>query len=294
MREGILSPTDSVISRHPPGLVDASRPVVRLPSAGLPSAIIHAPGINGHAPVPTANAQPAQMSQIPLPMMYGSHSTSIPMHQPRPQKAVSLADIESPTSFHFKAPPQQQEQPFHQQVPTHIVSSYTDDKAGAQPVQPTVPAMAGVTPLSQIPEGAAFAQGIQPYSVGGQAYYGAPYNNGAMFYPPMPDGGSFGLQMGGPAMAPSFIPGSQSHQVSYMSPAGAVGGGISGNMLAHESNGMVYYYNPSIYAPDAQGAMPQFQMTNGNLMPMANGMPAPAPFYHQPVPPAMFFPAQSG
>jgi hypothetical protein len=217
------------------------------------------------------------------------------MHQPRPQKAVSLADIESPASFHFKAPPQQQEQPFHQQVPAHIANPYTDDKAGSQPVQPAAPGLAEATPLSQIPEGGVFAQGFQPYPVGGPSYYGAPYNSGPIFYTPMPDASSFGLQMGGSALAPSFIPGSQSHPVSYMPPAGPVGGSVAANMMAHESNGMVYYYNPAMFTSDTQSGMHQFPMApNGNMMPVANGVPTQPPFYYPSVPTAMFYPTQSG
>merc|ERR1712000_36698 len=47
---------------------------------------------------------------IQTPAFYGSHITTIPMHQPRPQKTVSVADIESPASFPVKAPLQQLEQ----------------------------------------------------------------------------------------------------------------------------------------------------------------------------------------
>jgi hypothetical protein len=234
--------------------------------------------------------------QLPFPAMYGGHSTTIPMHQPRPQKAVSLADIESPASFQFKAPQQQQEQPFHQQVPSHFGNQYPDEKVGAPPVQPTVSAVAGATPLSQIPEGAVYAPGFQPYPVmGGPSYYGAPYNNGPVFYPTMADTGSFGLPMGGPALAPNFIPGSQSHPVSYMPPTGPAEGAVAGSMMAHETNGMVYYYNPTMFTPGVQSGMQQFPTApNGSIMPMADGVPGQAPFYYTSVPAAMFYPAQSG
>ena len=293
MRDGIISPAESVMSRHLPSVMDASRPVVRMPSAGHTPAIMQVPGINGHVQMPISSGPPTQM---PLPMMYGGHSTAIPMHQPRPQKTVSLAGIESPVTFNFKAPQQQQEQPFHQQVPAHMANPYIDEKSGAQTTHSNVPATDGATPLSQIPEGAVFAQGFQPYQVGGPGYYTAPYNNGAIFYPPMPDAMSFGLQMGGPALAPSFVPGSQSHPVSYLPPAGPVGGGLAGNMMAHESNGMVYYYNPTTFTSDAQGGMQHFPMApTGNLMSMANGMPPQGPPLYPPyVPNAMFYPAQSG
>lgn len=289
MRDAIRSPTDSVMSRQLAGGRDSVRPVVRLPSAGsTPGFNTGMLGVNGHPP----------MGNMPMPLgpMYGVHSTAIPMHQPRPQKTVSVADIESPASFQFKAPQQQQELPFHQQVPSHMAQQYGDDKSAAQPTQANTSGIAGAAPLSQIPEGAVFAPGFQPYPImNGPAYFGAPYSNGAVFYPPVHDGSSFGVPMVGPALAPSFVPGSQSHPVNYVPPSPSVGSGMAGNMMAHESHGMVYYYNPTMYAPEGQSGMQQFPMApNGNMMPMPNGVPGQPPYYYPPVPAAMFYPAQSG
>ena len=156
--------------------------------------------------------------------------------------------------------------------------------------------MPGATPLSQIPEGAVFAPGFQPYPVmGGPAYFGAPYNNGAVFYPPMGDGASFAIPMNGPALAPSFIPGSQAHPVGLMPASGPVESGVPANMVAHESNGMVYYYNPPMYAPDSQGGTQHFPVaTNGDVVNMANGMPSQAPFYYSSMPAEMYYPPHSG
>ncbi|KAJ9611455.1 hypothetical protein H2200_004639 [Cladophialophora chaetospira] len=294
MRDGLRSPAESVISRHVPGVIDTTRPVVRMPSVGPPPPMVHMPGVNGHLQMPM-NTTPAP--QMPFPIVYGSHSAPNQMHQPRPQKAFSLAGIESPASFQFKAPQQQQEQPFHQQVPVHMANTYTDDKVGAQPVQPPISAVSGTTPLSQIPEGPAFAPGFQPYPVmSGPGFFGTPYNNGAVFYPHMPEANSFGIPLGGQALAPNFVPGSQSHPVNYMPPAGGpVEGGVAGNMMAHETNGMVYYYNPTMFAPDVQGSMQHYQMApNGNMMPITNGVTAQPPFYYTAAPTAMFYPAQSG
>ncbi|KIX06865.1 uncharacterized protein Z518_04841 [Rhinocladiella mackenziei CBS 650.93] len=292
MRDGIRSPSESVISRMAFTGTDSTRPIVRMPSAvptpslsrtGMP--IMNGQiGMNVPPPPPPPHMQP--------PAMYGSHSTTIPMHQPRPQKTVSVADIESPASFQFKAPQQQQEQPFHQQVPAHISNSYADEKA-TQPGQ-TVTGMAGATPLSQIPEGAVFAQGFQPYPVmSGPTYFGTPYNTGAVFYPPPADGSSFGVPMTGPVLAPNFIPGSQSHPVGYLPAAAPVESSIPSNMVAHESNGMVYYYNSPVFTPDTQGGLQPFPVaTNGTMVAMANGMPPQTPFYYPSVPNGMFYPAQ--
>ncbi len=288
MRDGIISPAESVMSRHIPNVIDSTRPVVRMPSVGPMPVVIHMAGANGHLSSPTHIHPPAQM---PFPAMYGSHPTAMPIYQPRPQKAISVADIESPASFQFKAPQQQQELPFHQQVPTHIASPYIDERTGAQSVQPAISAMAGTTPLSQIPEGAMFAPGFQPYPImGGPGYFGAPYHNGA-FYPPIPDANPYGLPLGG--LAPSFIPGSQSHPVNYMPPAGPADG-MTGSLLPHQTNGMVYYFNPPMFASEAQNGMQQYpgNAPNGNMMHTAGGVQAP--FYYPPVPAAMFYPSQTG
>lgn len=77
---------------------------------------------------------------------------------------------------------------------------------------------------------------------------------------------------------------------------GPADGGVPGSMMAHESNGMVYYYNPTLFAGDGQSGMQNFPVTpNGNMVAMANGMPTQAaPFYYSSVPSGMFYPAQSG
>ena len=219
----------------------------------------------------------------------GSYSTTIPMHQPRPQKTVSLADIESPASFQFKAPQQQQEQPFHQQVPAHMANVHPEDRR-AQPIAAPVAAPGA---LSQIPEGAIYAPGFQPYpTMTAPPFFGAPYSNGPMFYPQVADGGPYGVPMTGPALAPNFVPGSQAHHVGYMSASGPVEGGVPANVVPHESNGMVYYYNPPMFTPDPQGGFPV--ASNGNMVTMANGMPGQHPFYYSSMPTGMYYPAQSG
>ncbi|KAK6387634.1 hypothetical protein LTS17_000903 [Exophiala oligosperma] len=289
MRDGIRSPADSVISRMGASSMDFARPIVRMPS-GVPTPSISRTGmpvVNGPMGV---SVMP---SNVPPPAFYGSHSTAIPMHQPRPQKAVSVADIESPASFSVKAPQQQQEYPFHQQVPAHMAASHAEERI--PPAQQPVPGMAGTTPLSQIPEGAVFAQGFHPYPVmGGQGYFTTPYANGLIYYPGMGNNGSFNIPIAGPAMAPSFIPGSQAHPVNYMHAPGPADGGTGNNLMAHESNGMVYYYNnPPAYTPDSQGGFQPYPPATGHVMPMANGLPS-QPLYYSGVSNGMFYPAQTG
>jgi hypothetical protein len=243
-------------------------------------------GQMGMNPPPPAMVTPAFFSSNPI---------AIPMHQPRPQKTVSVADIESPASFHFKAPPQQQEQPFHQQVPTSMSNSYSDDGA-SQIAPPNVPGTMGATPLSQIPEGAVFAQGFQPYpAMGGPPYFGTPYNDGPVFYPTMAGNTPFGAPMSGPVLAPSFIPGSQSHQVGFPPPAALADRSGPGSMVAHESNGMVYYYNQPVFPSEAPGGLAQFPVpSNNNMVNLAGGsMPSQPPFYYPGVPNGVFYPAQT-
>lgn len=284
MRDGVRSPADSIMSRMGSiGLpvVDPNRPIVRMPSAGPLPSLSHlgpAPVVNGNFVVPPFNYV------YPSPD-YASQSVALPMHQPRPQKAVSVAAIDSPTSFQVKGPIQQQEQPFHQQVPVHMATAGTPDAV----IQQTASGATASTPLSQIPEGSVFAPGFQPYPMmGGPRYYGAPYQNTAMFYPPM--GQPFGHAVGGPALAPNFVPGSQAHHVGYLPGMGPMEGG---NHVAHESDGMVYYYNPQpMYASELGGG---FSVpANGNSV-MANAYPGQQPpFYYPPMPAGNFYPAQSG
>ena len=111
----------------------------------------------------------------------------------------------------------------------------------------------------------------------------------------MGDGASFGVPMTGPAIAPNFMPGSQAQPVGYMPATGPVEGGVPANMVAHESNGMVYYYNPPMFTADHQGGLQHFPVAaNGNVVAMANGMPAQTPFYYSSMPGGMFYPAHSG
>lgn len=284
MRDGIRSPADSVISRMGASSMDFARPIVRMPS-GVPTPSISRTGMPIVNVPMGVNVMP---SNVPPPAFYGSHSTAIPMHQPRPQKAVSVADIESPASFSFKAPQQQQDLPFHQQVPINMAASHAEE--GIPPAQQNLPGMAGTTPLSQIPEGAVFAQGFQPYPVmGGPGYFTTPYPNGLVYYPGTGGNGPFSTPIIGPAMAPSFIPGSQAHPINHMHAPGPGESGTGNNLMAHESNGMVYYYNPPAYTPDTQGGFQQYPSATGNVMPMANGLSS-QPLYYSGVANGMFYP----
>jgi len=279
-KDGMRSPADSILSRSGAAGPDGSRPIVRLPTAMSTASSTQLPT----GPQATNTTPAIHLQAMTGSVVHGSHSTAIPMHQPRPQKAVSVADIESPVSFPFMAPRQQHEQPFHHQVPPHMTGSHTDDgglKSGLQ----SHSVVSGGTPLSQIPEGAIYGAGFPAYPVmPPPTYFGSPYTNGPVFYhPSLAEGGAFGLPVAGAAgLPPAFVPGSQSHPLP-----GSVEAGVQPSTVAHESNGMVYYYNPSLYQNEPHAPVPHFSM--------GPAMAAPTPFYYPPsVPNGMFYSAPSG
>ncbi|KAF2096442.1 hypothetical protein NA57DRAFT_42926 [Rhizodiscina lignyota] len=291
-REGLISPTGSALGRAPGGF-EAARPVVRLPPGsqqhtahGTP---IHSATMSG-AGTPVVGMPPPQSYPLPQkPTFRENWSGPIPMHQPRPQKNVSVSGIESPESLQYHAPQQQEQQPFHQQVPAHMnrgtsPEQYPHSRQPSFPGQPTVG-----TPLSNIPERAIHAQPFQPYQQGfPQGYPAQP----AYFYPPQngaPPQYS-GPMPGGAVIAPMFVPNGQNG--AYIVPAVAAPVPApapqnpttagQGNMVAHETNGMVYYYDPSqLYQAPVEGyAGPSY------AMPGMGGMMTPTPdgFYYPQVP----------
>lgn len=172
-----------------------------------PSITGSTPGSGNHTPTgpPLSYGMLKPVVRMPVPSFMPTHNAEIflgdnsaiihspavtlPMHQPIPQKTISVDDIESPT----RAPQQQSQQPFHQQMPN----------VSGQPQMP------------HIPEGAIYAQPFQPY-------------------PMMP----YGTQ---------FQPGAyQSDQMSWNVPM--IHSGEQAQQhgpVLHETNGMVFYLDPS-------------------------------------------------
>ncbi|KAF2130596.1 hypothetical protein P153DRAFT_314658 [Dothidotthia symphoricarpi CBS 119687] len=262
-RDTLVSPSGSIMSRN--GAFDPSRPVVRLPPGGprmpnAPSIISPTNGLHSY-PLPQK------------PTFRENWQGSLPMHQPRPQKTVSVAGIESPASMNFNAPPQQEQQPFHQQVPTHMngAGPSTDQQAfyhhARQPSYPThIP---GSTPLSNIPERAIHAPAFQPYQQANfppQPFVPQPY-----FYPPNPAQPPF---LPPAAMLPMFVPAAQQPGYAMPAPAPPPPPAAQPNMVAYESNGMTYYVDSStLYsAPTVETyAQPSF------AVPGMGGMMTPGP-----------------
>ncbi|KAK2757890.1 hypothetical protein FQN54_004296 [Arachnomyces sp. PD_36] len=297
-REGVHSPAGSVLSRQMTG-PEGGKPVVRLPPPVRP------PAVAGPAPFPPPNASPNTMfvpynpQQPPYPPPQDpayreNRPAPIPMHQPRPQKTVSVADIESPAGLSFNPPQQQQEQPFHQQVPPPATGPGYAQGGPTYPHarHPSHPSQASGTPLSQIPERAIYAQPFQPYPFQQPAgFYPPNQPPGAVYYPEYPGYNAPGPVPPGPGYAPA---GPQQAPYGMAAPGPAPTAEPSGT-VAHESNGMVYYYDSSqLYGGNP--AMPRHSMPPapppaGGVVGMG-GMMTPPSGYYYPQPQGMYYPPQ--
>ncbi|ORX96505.1 CASC3/Barentsz eIF4AIII binding-domain-containing protein [Clohesyomyces aquaticus] len=295
-RDGLVSPAGSVMSR-PGGFVDNSRPVVRLPPGGpkMPTGPASYPQQNGG---PSGNGGPQQPYPLPQkPAFRENWPSQLPMHQPRPQKTVSVAGIESPASMTFNPPPQQEQQPFHQQVPTHITANTSQpDQQQFYPHarQLSYPSQTSTgTPLSNIPERAIHAPAFQPFQQPGfqpQSFAVQP----GYYYPPQTSAQPQFMPPGG--MVPMFVPNPQ--QPGFVMPMTAPAAPPAptssgqGNMVAYESNGMTYYVDPTqLYAPPPppMEGYPQ----PSYAVPGMGGMMTPSPegayYYPQQMQPAAFY-----
>lgn len=247
--QGGYSSPGSVFSRQTMATADNGKPVVRLPPPRAPAGVFPPAG-PGPGPAPSGIPPPVFPQPQNLPYRE-SRPAPIPMHQPRPQKAVSVADIESPASMPFNPPQTQPEQPFH-----HQISRYPHDPS-ARSAHPAHPSM---TPISHIPERAIHAQPFQPYGFQPpQGYYPPSYPPGAAYYPVSgPEYPPYGGAMG-PAVSPAFPPG---QQAPYMMSAPHTTGEQPSQpgTVAHEAGGTVYYYDtnqmyPTMPPPGPEGAM---------------------------------------
>lgn len=278
-RENIISPTGSAITR-PAFAVDTSRPVVRLPPpAQSAQQQPSGSGQEGSAPAGHENMPRPQTHPLPHKPVSESQATQIPMHQPRPQKSVSVADIESPAGLSFN-PPQVQQQPFHQQVPAQMNGNgYNDGNArGSYQTQKTTG-----TPLSQIPERAIHAQPFQPNLYPEQqAYYQPQYQvmppQPGYYYP-------YTTAMAPSLAAPAFMP---AQQQAYAQPAASqpdASAAQQQSLVAQEVNGTVFYYDAS-QIPAVASFPPQYQpLPHPGFAPPTVGMcgmmtPSPDAFYY--------------
>lgn len=274
-RDFLVSPTGSTMSR-PPLPYDNTRPVVRLPPQGRTEQQQH-PAVDG-APAegPASIGHPMNDFSIPhtqppaqRPTFQENRQVPLPMHQPRPQKTVSIAGIESPEMQHN--PSQAYQQAFHQQVPVQVSTSLGQESHARHPSYQSQHSTG--TPLSQIPERAIHAAPFQPNQFAQQNYY-QPYQmmqpQQGYYYPSTPYPGS----MAPPATAPTFVPGTQQPQSQGETPASQPNGQNTpnSNLVAQEANGMVYYYDASQLPPPPPPPPP---MTTYNPYPPPQGYPMP-------------------
>ncbi|KFG86771.1 extensin [Metarhizium anisopliae] len=315
-RDYMFSPTGSVISR-PPMPADNVRPVVRLPPSAVPQppmpVQVPAPGpvhvaapALGQEPVllpmPQASDHPAALlessiNELPPPQTHPlpqkptvqeNRPNSIPMHQPRPQKNISVADIESPTMTQGVGS-QAFQGAFHQQVPVQVANGYGQEAHTRRPSYPSQQSTG--TPLSHIPERAIHAAPFQPNTYGQPQYYGQQVyqtqQQQGYFYAP----GYSGPNMAPTAPAPGFVPAAQPGNVPGGFPPpgqpdqGSASHGhgpnpsISSNTVAQEMNGMVYYYdanqiasvNPYSTYSAPQGYQPSVMGMGGMVTPSPDG-----------------------
>ncbi|RMZ85483.1 hypothetical protein DV737_g728, partial [Chaetothyriales sp. CBS 132003] len=246
------------------------RPVVRMPvGMAMPGPVI-----------PTRNSSGGSQYGAPMAgsLSYGFHSTAIPMHQPRPQKAVSVGAIESPASFSVKGPQHQYDQPFHQQMP-QFVAAGPEESAGMGGHLSGVSGGAAGVAMSHLPEGAMYANPFQPIPMmHGPMLYSGPYfvAGGMQFPAPVPGMPLF--QTWAPA------PPSQPPLLENVHHAGALG---------NEAGGMVFYNGAAPPPPDGQAQEP-FMMRGGA---MNGGVPTmmnpQAPYYYPAAPSGTFYPTHS-
>ena len=288
---------DSVL---PPVSTEPGKPVVRLPPAAEQMQVA-AQQAHRMTETPTVNLPPPTNYPLPQkPTFRENRPAPIPMHQPIPQKTVSVADIESPATLDFNPPQQQQQQPFHQQVPTQVPGQGYPQDISYYPHSrhPSHPSQGSGTPLSQIPERAIHAQPFHPIPYQPQAFYPQQFPPPMYYYPPADQ-----LPIVAPSVAaPSFVPG---QQYPYAIPVAAAPPPpppppaeptSQAGTVAHESNGMVYYYDSSQLAAGAE-SNPQYppatyaMAQSGGVVGMGGMMTPPVQYYPQPSP-AVYYPPQ--
>ena len=258
--ERFSSPAAPIYAR-PTGIVpESGKPIVRLPPIKPPTGMVgprsSAAPITTEAIPPPSTGVPPPIATHPLPQdqhptYRESRPAPIPMHQPRPQKAVSVADIESPASFLVNPPQPQQEQPFHQQVPVpvngpiyggpdnSVIPMHGSRRSSHAPMAPQ---------LSHIPERAIHAQPFQPYGFQQpQGFYPAQYPPSAAYYPTSgPEYPPYNNTMGS-----GYPPPAQQYPYMMPPPPASVEPPPTGT-IAHEAGGTVYFYDTNQMAQNAQ------------------------------------------
>ncbi|CZS87866.1 hypothetical protein WAI453_000249 [Rhynchosporium graminicola] len=288
-RDDLISPTGSTMSRQHASM-DPSRPVpvVKLPPQSQSVQPQQPQSLNDA--FPNDHLASISFDNLPRPQTYPppqkptfreNRPNPIPMHQPRPQKAVSVADIESPATLSFN-PPQQLQQPFHQQVPLPVNGNGYQHENMLHSRNPSYPGQASTgTPLSQIPERAIHAQPFLPNPYQQQTpnfYSPAPYMA-------PPQGYYYPQTYNQSGAAPQFVQPQPQQQPAFSQPQPD-----TSNLVAQEVNGMVYYYDaaqiPAVATFPAYQTPPSYPMQQvGGVVGMGGMMtPSPDGFYYPQAP----------
>lgn len=281
----LFSPTGSVMSRQLMPM-DPSHPVVRLPPADMPLSyeqqmmppppvLHHPPGSMLPPPVPVQDGQ-AQQAATANASHAENQASSLPMHQPRPKKNISVADIETPALDQGNPSFQQA---FHQQVPFQVDNGL-QSRHGRHASQVSHASRSSQrhgsdTPLSQLPDHSVHATPFQPI-YGPTSYYSHQPHQGQQGYYYPPSYGHPGMGGGGLYAA-----------------HGRHGSSSSNQLVAQEVNGMMYYYDPTQIP--AGGSYPSY--SNQVYQPAPMGMqsmmtPSPDTFYYAQQAPNMMYYAQ--
>ena len=253
---GIGSPAASIISRTAMVPGEGGKPIVRLPPNVQPPPTNMPPATFVPGPPVYGPPQPAQFPE-------NRQGPPITMHQPRPQKTVSLAGIEPPMAY---PQPHPQDQPFHQQMPPQ-----PDNQGFVR----SHPPQATATPLSGIPERAIHAVPFQPVAYPQPpAYYTASgYPPGPVVYPMAPAEYPM-YNTTGPMQVP------QGQPMSYPMPAPGTEQPTESGTVAHESNGTVYYFDASQF-DNGQYPSAQYGAPPGGAVGMGEAIaPPPVPYYY--------------
>lgn len=291
-RDRAFSPAGSFVGMPP------SRPVVRLPHGSQPLSAGSTPTgpLSGyHTPTGPHQLHTYPLPQVPLQM--GTPTTAV--QQPQPQKKSLDITLLEQQPFHSQLPAHVNEPPPYQQQPLPPQPYFSP---GPQYQYPPPQPQAG-TPLSGIPEQAVHAAAFQPPAYGQPPYYpqyppqqGFGYSPGGpgAYHPmpmymmppapgymlphqtaPPPLETPISLPMTSPDRPPSHATDDQNQQSSQS------------GMVAHESNGMVFY----VPASEAQSSE-QYQPAEGFVPAYAMpGLPPPTPapdnqmqYYYPPMP----------
>ncbi|KAI1939904.1 hypothetical protein LOZ66_002337 [Ophidiomyces ophidiicola] len=286
-RNDVISPGGSVVSRAPMATTEVGKPVVRLPPAArapVPSGPMAPPPVPGYGPASGAPQLGHPPPYTVQPYRENRPTPTIPMHQPRPQKTVSVADIECYNT------------PFHHQVPMTLNETpYGPEVAGvpSHARQISHPSQVSATPLSQIPERAIHAPPFHPFPYQQpQNYYPpASYPPGPLMYPVA--GAEYAPYNGPPPPPPPpgaptvFVPAGQQAPYS-IAPQPASDQSSQPATVAHESNGTVYYYDASQFPNYSGGTYPV--APQGGVVGMGGMLTPPGTyFYSQPSNGAVYY-----